>query len=987
MVPAGSAQALPTITHYGMPLIGSQPVGVSLGGDGNVWFTEENYDGVGKVTPAGAVTEYYSLTEQPTGITTGSAGNLWFTETGAFGSIGRITTGGFASEFSTGLTWGSNPTAITKGPDGNLWFTEASSGGAIGRITTSGTITEFTSGLTSGSQPFGITAGPDGNLWFTEKAGRIGRVTTQGKITEFSAGISSGAAPQFITAGPDGALWFTEAGTQPRIGRITKNGVVTEYSSGLAGSLGLRGITAGRDGNLYFTERTGSAIGRIATDGTITQFSTGVGSGPYGITSGADGNLWFADLDGGTLGRMTVPPGVTGVTTSGVTNTDVQLSAGITPNSQATTYNFEYGPTTSYGTSTAATPAGSAAAAGTGTASLTGLTPGTTYHVRAVATNPTGTTAGPDHTFTTTLPGAPSATTNDPTGVTSANATMAATVNPQGIAASYHFEWGQTPSFGTSVPQPDASLPVDSADHAVTQGLTGLEPNATYYYRVVATSVSGTTYGDPVTFTTAAVAPDASSNAATSITDSSATLGGTVNPRNSGAGWHFDYGKSATFGSSAPVPDGDLPADDADHTVSQAVTGLEPNTTYHYRLVASSNAGETDDTQRVFKTLAIAPGVTARDASGVSTTGATLAGAVNAHNSDTTYHFEWGETNAYGQSSAATDAEDDNAPHNVSAAVDGLKPDTTYHFRLVAKSDAGETDGPDGTFTTGALAPAATTLDASDVSGEGAMLHGQVDPNRRATTYHFEYGPAGGAAMASTAPLSVGPDGGATDVSSVVSGLDPSTAYSFRLVASSAGGDASGAAMSFTTAAPPPAPAPVPAIGTSVVASPANGTVRYRAPGDSGYTTLSGDAVVPVGSQIDTRAGAINLVTDLGGGKTQKAKFWNGVFTVRQSPKGKGYTDIYVAPATGCKAPAARAAAKKKKPRRNSLWGRDSHGRFRGHGRGSIATVRGTEWLMEERCEGSYTKVKRGKVSVRDLRRHRTVLVRAGHGYLARVKP
>jgi hypothetical protein len=167
--------------------------------------------------------------------------------------------------------------------------------------------------------------------------------------------------------------------------------------------------------------------------------------------------------------------------------------------------------------------------------------------------------------------------------------------------------------------------------------------------------------------------------------------------------------------------------------------------------------------------------------------------------------------------------------------------------------------------------------------------------------------------------------------------------------------------------------------------------VRYRAPGDDHYTTLDAGAVVPVGSRIDTRKGTIDLVTDLGGGHTQKARFWKGVFTVRQSKTGGFYTDIDVAPASGCKAPAAKntggvSAAKHKKKRRNSLWGHDNHGRFRGHGRGSIATVRGTTWLMEERCNGSYTKVKQGKVSVRDLRRHVTVLVRAGHSYLARAR-
>jgi hypothetical protein len=164
-----------------------------------------------------------------------------------------------------------------------------------------------------------------------------------------------------------------------------------------------------------------------------------------------------------------------------------------------------------------------------------------------------------------------------------------------------------------------------------------------------------------------------------------------------------------------------------------------------------------------------------------------------------------------------------------------------------------------------------------------------------------------------------------------------------------------------------------------------------RAPGDEHYATLGPNDVVPVGARIDTREGTIELVTDLGNGQTQKAKFWNGVFTVRQSKKGKGYTDIYVAPPKGCvtgaHAKTAVTSARRKKHHRNGLWGHDDHGRFRSHGRGSIATVRGTTWLTEERCGGSYTKVKQGKVSVRDRRRHRTVLVRAGHSYLARIRP
>jgi hypothetical protein len=69
-----------------------------------------------------------------------------------------------------------------------------------------------------------------------------------------------------------------------------------------------------------------------------------------------------------------------------------------------------------------------------------------------------------------------------------------------------------------------------------------------------------------------------------------------------------------------------------------------------------------------------------------------------------------------------------------------------------------------------------------------------------------------------------------------------------------------------------------------------------------------------------------------------------------------------------------------------SLWGRDDHGRFRTHGRRSIATVRGTVWVTVDRCDGTLTRVKRGSVTVRDLGRRRTVLLHAGEHYLAHAR-
>jgi virginiamycin B lyase len=288
---------------------GTFPFGITAGPDGNLWFTKPA-GAIGRITTAGVVTEYSSgLTfgspggyGAGNGITAGPDGNLWFTEVVA-DRIGKITTAGIITEYSIGSSV--QPNEITAGPDGNLWFTEVS--GGIGKITTAGVVTEYSSGISAdGRPPFHITAGPDGNLWFTEAgADRIGKITTAGVVTEYSSGISAGATLVGITAGPDSNLWFTEFGGN-RIGKITTAGVVTEYSSGITPGAGLGGITAGPDGNLWFAE-AGGRIGKITTAGVVAEYSSGISAGaqPNEITAGPDGNLWFTEFGADRIGRIT----------------------------------------------------------------------------------------------------------------------------------------------------------------------------------------------------------------------------------------------------------------------------------------------------------------------------------------------------------------------------------------------------------------------------------------------------------------------------------------------------------------------------------------------------------------------------------------------------------------------------------------------------------------------------------------------------------
>jgi hypothetical protein len=167
-----------------------------------------------------------------------------------------------------------------------------------------------------------------------------------------------------------------------------------------------------------------------------------------------------------------------------------------------------------------------------------------------------------------------------------------------------------------------------------------------------------------------------------------------------------------------------------------------------------------------------------------------------------------------------------------------------------------------------------------------------------------------------------------------------------------------------------------------------SGTVLVRRPGTRRFKRLTADAAIPTGSEIDATDGSVQLTSALdAAGHSQTAEFRGGRFEVRQPPRGRGMIDLYLRGAlTGCTAPGAQpvAVAARKHRRRRSLWGHDSGGKYRTHGANSVATVRGTTWVTVDGCDGTVTKVREGAVAVRDLHTHRTVLVRAGHHYLAR---
>jgi hypothetical protein len=149
---------------------------------------------------------------------------------------------------------------------------------------------------------------------------------------------------------------------------------------------------------------------------------------------------------------------------------------------------------------------------------------------------------------------------------------------------------------------------------------------------------------------------------------------------------------------------------------------------------------------------------------------------------------------------------------------------------------------------------------------------------------------------------------------------------------------------------------------------------------------------VPVGTLVDTRKGTVELVSARNPRATrlQSGRFLQGIFQVLQSRarKAKGMTELRLKGSsfTRCRprARVTRADAAQLSRRTIRRLRANARGRFRTRGRHSAATVRGTIWITADRCDGTLTTVRRGKVAVRDFRRKRTIALRAGKSYLAR---
>ncbi len=514
-----------------------------------------------------------------------------------------------------------SPRGIAVGADHVYWANASAS--AIGRANIDGSNPNptFITGLTGVE---GVTADAGHIYWTT--GGAIGRANLDGSGVNPTF-ITGASQPRRVAVNATHVYWTNALSTADTIGRanIDGSGANQSFITGVDKPAGV----ALDASFVYWTNETSFNIGRANLDGTGVNTTFGTTNDAFALGLAANStNLYWPSFAAGDIGRAGIngsgvePTFIDGAATVGPTSVAVdarqntaptvtmetpfvffgqwQIRAQVNPGGAATTLKYEYGTTTAFGTvlpSNGTINAGSGAVTGpVQPQTLLDLAPGTTYYVRACANNEV-TGAGVANqvcsapvAFTTDGTSAPSANTGAASAVTNTTAQLNGTVTAHGLGSAYVFEYGTSLAFG-NVTLPPGNAGSGTAGQPVSAPLSGLQPNTTYFYRLVATNSAGTTNGPVMAVTTSgtATAPTATTAASTDVTATRAWFAGTVNPSGVPTAFTVEYGTTTDFGQITPVES----AGNFGGVVQVRVPAfnLTPGETYLYRVVATNSAG------------------------------------------------------------------------------------------------------------------------------------------------------------------------------------------------------------------------------------------------------------------------------------------------------------------------------------------------------------------------------------------------------------
>jgi hypothetical protein len=474
------------------------------------------------------------------------------------------------------------------------------------------------------------------------------------------------------------------------------------------GSALLHDITEGGNGEcegFYGDGCSGSMVPLSAEDcgsGVLICNASAGYDGPSGVGT-PDGVGAFAPARVGTHGAGSPEVPLTEACGASIGATEAEACGTLNPHVEATAgYHFAYnkGSNCLGGRETAKVseaPHDHAAVS----AELVGLEPDTEYAYCLIATDTAGETEGGAVKFTSGPIAPRSPSTPTATDIASETVTLAGRLTTERSPASWYFEYapGGSCSGAGALRTPEAQDTRLDEPNEVRASVIDLEPGTEYSVCLIAKNTVGSSTGSPDSFMTEAIPPRIVSVVAQAGT-SEATIEGQVLPGAQRAKCELEYGPTEAYGIRVPCKE-DVGSSGA--TASVHVTGLEPGTEYDYRLMVENSSGPSapGEGKGTFTTQTRAPLLSAESASEVGSSSALLSGAVAPEGARTRYWFEYGITEAFGQSTPGGEVPAGTGEVNlVPEAISGLTSGTLYHYRLRANNKWSETVGESQTFTT-----------------------------------------------------------------------------------------------------------------------------------------------------------------------------------------------------------------------------------------------------------------------------------------------
>jgi uncharacterized protein (TIGR02145 family) len=493
---------------------------------------------------------------------------------------------------------------------------------------------------------------------------------------------------------------------------------------------------------------------------------------------------------------------------------------------------------------------------GTGSfiSNLTGLTLGTTYYVRAYASNSVGTAYGDNELFFKTVPVIPVLSTNTVTVITTNTATSGGNITNDGGATvtSRGVCWSTT-SNPTTVNSKTSDGP---GSGSFISNLIGLNAGTTYYVRAYATNNAGTAYGNQqsfITVTSTAVIPILTTTSVTLITATTASSGGKIT--SDGGASVTTRGVCWSTNQNPAVTDNHTEESSGTGTFISSLTGLIPGTTYFVRAFATNNAGTAYGNELSFKTISVVPSVT--------TAAVTLIAAYTA-SSGGNITFDGGEpvtargvcwSTSHDPTVADGHSNDGSGTGSFISSLTGLISGTIYYVRAYATNSVGTAYGDEVSFKTSPGVPILTTATITSItastssSGGNITYDGGAEVTARGVCWSTSQNP--------TITDNHTDDGSvAGSFTSNLTGLKAATIYYVRAYATNSAGTSYGNQVSFVSS--------LTVTHTAGVVAPVTKTVTYGIV----ETSLSGEKKCWITQNLgaDNQANSANDTTETAAG-------------------------------------------------------------------------------------------------------------------------